>query len=239
MKKLVAITGASSGIGKALAYKFAKEGHPVLLMARRVEILEKFDIKDKVCAKVDVQNIDEIKNAIKLAEKKYGPVDCMINNAGIMFLNLFHEQPLQHKYDMLDVNVKGVINGIDAVLNDMLKRKDGTIINISSIGGRWIFRNHAIYNGSKFAVNAITEGVRKEVAGSNVRFSSVEPGMVNTDILSRTDDKEILKDYNDEKWSIGGGLTTDNTADLCYYIYSLPQMVNIKEVVITHTNDGN
>ncbi|WP_381415116.1 SDR family oxidoreductase [Spiroplasma endosymbiont of Anurida maritima] len=239
MKKLIAITGASSGIGKALAYKFAKEGHPVLLMARRVEILEKFDIKNKVCAKVDVQNFDEIKNAVKLAEKKYGPVDCMINNAGIMPLDLYKDQSLEDKYSTMDINVKGVINGIDAVLNDMISRKEGTIINIGSIGGRYVFPQHSVYNGSKFAVNAITEGVRKEVAGSNVRFTLIAPGIVDTELLSLTKNQDILDGYKNLKKELKGGLSPEAVADTTYYTYSLPQMVNVKEIIFSHTNDGN
>ncbi|QHX35765.1 oxidoreductase [Spiroplasma sp. TIUS-1] len=234
-KKLVAITGASSGIGKALAMLFASKGHPVLLMARRIEILNALPIKEKVTANVDVTNFEQVQTAINNAEAVYGPIDLMINNAGIMPLDNYVDQSLKDKYDTIDVNVKGVINGMDAVLKQMIKNQTGTIVNISSIAGRYTSNAHSIYNGAKSAVNAITEQARKENAHNNIRFILIEPGMVDTNLLNLTSEGEILNSYNKAKKSLNGGLTPEQVADVIAYAYELPQSVNLKEILLTHT----
>lgn len=235
LKKLVAITGASSGIGKALAMLFASKGHPVLLMARRIEILDALPIKEKVTAKVDVTDFNQVQDAINKAEAIYGTVDLMINNAGIMPLDNYADQSLKDKYDTIDVNVKGVINGMDSVLKQMIKNQTGTIVNVSSIAGRYTSSAHSIYNGAKSAVNAITEQARKENAHNNIRFILIEPGMVDTNLLNLTSEGEILDNYNKAKKSLGGGLTAEQVANVIAYAYELPQEVNLKEILLTHT----
>jgi NADP-dependent 3-hydroxy acid dehydrogenase YdfG len=177
-KPLVVITGASSGIGEAIAVVFSKNGHPLLLLARRLERLEALNLPNTLCEKVDVTDLPSFTNAIKKAEDCYGPVDCLVNNAGVMLLGKPDEQDIQEWQKMFDVNVMGVINGIHVVLKDMVERLTGTIINISSVAGRKTFPNHSIYCGTKFAVHAITENIREEVAKSNVRMITIAPGIV-------------------------------------------------------------
>ncbi|WP_027062984.1 SDR family oxidoreductase [Mesoplasma seiffertii] len=235
-KPLIAITGASSGIGKATAELFASKGYPVLLMARRIEILEAMNIENKVTAQVDVTKIDEIRQAIAKAESIYGPVDLLINNAGIMPMDKYVDQSLQDKYATLDVNIKGVINGMDCVLKAMNARKHGTIINISSTASRWTSVDHALYNGSKFAVNAITEQARRENAENNIRFILIEPGIVDTNLLDTTTNQEVLEAYLINKNKLNGGLSSEAIAEVILYSYELPQHINIKELLITHTN---
>jgi len=235
-KPLVAITGASAGIGKAVAFIFASNGYPVLLMARRKEILDSYvEIKEKVTAKVDVTNFDELQAAIKLGEAKYGPVDLMINNAGVMPLGDYVAQPRREKYQTLDVNIKGVINGMDVVLPTMIKNHHGTIINISSIAGRYSSLNHSVYNGSKAAINLLTEEVRKENAKNNIRFTLVEPGLVKTELSKTTTISEAMKIYQDQINTLNGGLDPKMVAEIILKIYELPQEVNIKEVMLTLT----
>lgn len=164
VKPLVAITGASSGIGAATAQKFSEQGHPLLLLARRVERLEALNLPKAICAKVDVTDLEGLKEAIKKSEETYGPVGCLVNNAGVMLLGQVSTQKPAEWQKMLDVNVQGILNGIHAVLKGMIERKDGTIINISSVAGRKTLANHAAYCGTKFAVHAITENIREEVA---------------------------------------------------------------------------
>ncbi|ATZ17302.1 oxidoreductase [Williamsoniiplasma luminosum] len=234
-KPLVAITGASSGIGKATAKLFAEKGYPVLLMARRVQLLDEMDIGHKITAKVDVTDIEQIRQAIKKAEAVYGPVDLLINNAGIMPMDKYVDQSLKDKYDTLDVNIKGVVNGMDCVLKDMNARQHGTIINLSSVAGRWTSIDHALYNGAKFAVNAITEQARRENAENNVRFTLIEPGMVDTNLLDTTTNQEVLDAYLINKNRLKGGLIAKDIADAILYTYELPQHISIKELLITHT----
>ncbi|ABC01195.1 SDR family oxidoreductase [Mycoplasma capricolum subsp. capricolum] len=236
MKPLVVITGASSGIGLACAKYFSKKGFPLLILARRKEILDSLNLPNTLTAKVDVRNFEELNQAVKKAEQVYGPVNLLINNAGIMPMDQYVDQSLEDKYNTLDVNVKGVINGMDAVLPSMLKQNHGTIVNISSVAGRYTYDDHSIYNGSKFAVNAITEQVRRELSDTNIRFSLIEPAIVDTNLLSTTKNQKILNSYISRKNSLNGGLKPEQLAEVIYYIYSLPQDVVIPELMISHTN---
>ncbi|QEH61641.1 oxidoreductase [Spiroplasma chinense] len=235
MKKLVVITGASSGIGKELAKIFSSNDHPLLLLARRVELIEELKLENAICKSVDVRNIDDFKQAIEFAESKYGPVDCLINNAGIMPLDKIYNLDLQSQYDMIDINVKGVLNGINAVINKMKDNKSGTIINVGSVAGRWTSDNRAVYNGSKFAVHAISEQTRKEVAPFNVRVLTIAPGLVDTDLISTTVNKEVIEGYDKWKDSLEAGLSASEVAQVMYYTYNLPQHIALKEIVITST----
>ncbi|MCV6608086.1 MAG: SDR family oxidoreductase, partial [Campylobacterales bacterium] len=159
MKELVVITGASSGIGKETAISFSKLGHPLLLIARRVEKLEELNLPNTICAKVDVTDFEALRNTVKSAEEKYGKTGCLINNAGVMLLGSIDTQDLKEWQKMYDLNVMAVLNGMQAVLPDMKSRKGGTIINISSVAGKKTFPAHAAYCGTKFAVHAISENV--------------------------------------------------------------------------------
>lgn len=235
MKKLVVITGASSGFGMATAKKLSKLGHPLLLIARRVEILKEMNLPNSLCEKVDVTDYDTFANAIKKAEKEFGPVDCIVNNAGVMLLgNVATQDPKEFK-KMLDVNVEGLLYGINIVLSGMIERKSGTIVNISSVAGRKTFANHAAYCGTKFAVHAISENIREEVAQNNVRVVTIAPGAAETELLSHTTSENIKGDYEDWKTQIGGALKADDIADAIIYAYGQPQNVCVREIVIAPT----
>lgn len=235
MKKLVVITGASSGIGKAIAEKMSEMGHPLLLLARRLEQMEALNLPNTICKKVDVTNLESIKETIAEAETIYGKTDCMINNAGVMLLGETATQNPEEWQAMFDVNVKGLLNGMNAVLQDMKKRKEGTIINISSLAGRKIFDNHAVYCGSKFAVHAITEAVRAEVALSNVRVITIAPGATESELISHTTVDEIKNGYKDWTNSIGGSIKAVDVANSTYFAYAQPQNVCIREIVLAPT----
>lgn len=235
MKKLVVITGASSGIGEAIAKKLSQEGHPLLLLARRVERMEALNLPNTLCRKVDILDIVSFENAIKEAEEKFGPVDLLINNAGVMLLGHPEKQSIQEWNTMMDVNVKGLLNGIHLILQGMVTRKHGTIINISSIAGKKTFPNHAIYCGTKFAVHAISENIRQEVAAHNVRVSIIAPGVVETELMSHTTDNEIVQGYNEWKKTMGAGLNPDDIANSVSFLYNQPQQVCIREIAIAPT----
>lgn len=235
MKKLIVITGASSGIGEAIARRLSASGHPLLLLARRVERLEALNLPNTICEKVDVNNKATFEAAIAKAEEQYGPVDGLVNNAGVMLLGQIETQEANEWQRMFDVNVIGLMNGMQAVLAPMKARQSGTIINISSVAGRKTFGNHAAYCGTKFAVHAISENVREEVADSNVRVTTIAPGAVETELLSHTTSEEIKDGYDDWKNSMGGALVADDIARTVAFAYEQPQGVCIREIVVAAT----
>lgn len=239
MKKLIVVTGASSGIGREIAKKFSNNGHPVLLLARRLEKMEELNLPNSLCKSVDVTNLEMVREAIKEAEQKFGKVDCLINCAGMMLLGHPEEQNFDEWNDMIDLNIKGILTGTNIVLKDMVQRNEGTIINISSIAGRKTFDNHAVYCGTKFAVHAITENIRKEVSQSNVRMITISPGVVETPLLSHTTDETIKSDYNEWKKSIEAGLEPEKIARCIEFAYNQPQDICIREIVIAKTKQAD
>lgn len=235
MKSLIVITGASSGIGEATAKLFSKEGHALLLLARRIEKLEKLNLPNTMCRKVDVTDYEGYKTAVNEAEKEYGPVDALVNNAGVMLLGDIAVQDPKEWKQMFDVNIMGVLNGMQIVLPEMRKRKNGTIINISSIAGRKTFPNHAAYCGTKFGVHAITENAREESAADNVRMVTIAPGAVETELLSHTTSKDIVDGYEAWKKDMDGVLKPEDIANSIWYAFNQPQGVNVREIVIAAT----
>ena len=235
MKKLVVITGASSGIGMETAKKFSENGYPTLLISRKKEIMEKLNLKNSISVSADVTNLEEIKNAVKMAEEKYGKTDLLINCAGVMLLGNIDKQSYEEWKNMIDVNVNGILTTTNVILPDMIKRNEGTIINISSIAGRKTFTNHGIYCGSKFAVHAITESIREEVADKNVRIIVIAPGVVETNLLSHTTDENIKSDYIEWKKSIGNGLNASDIVNCIEFAYNMPQDICVREIVIAKT----
>ena len=234
-KPLIVITGASSGIGAALAERFSEAGHPLLLLARRVDKLKALELPNTLCRQVDVTDTADFKAAIAEAEDEFGPVDCLINNAGVMLLGQIDTQNPAEWQQMYNVNVLALLSGMQAVLGDMKSRNTGTIINISSIAGKKAFPNHAAYVGTKFAVSAISENVREEVADTGVRVMAICPGAVETELLGHTTSQEIIDGYQDWKDSMGGALAADDIARTAAFMYAQPQGVNTRDVVITAT----
>lgn len=235
MKKLVVITGASSGIGKETAKAMSAAGHPLLLIARRIEKLEELSLPNTICKKVDVTDFQALRDAIAEAEEKYGKTDLMVNNAGAMLLGSIDTQDIAEWQRMYDLNVMALLNGMQAVLPDMKERKGGTIVNISSIAGKKTFPAHAAYCGTKFAVHAISENVREEVAANDVRVITMAPGAVETELLSHTTSEEIKKGYEDWKESMNGVIVPEDIARSIEFVYSQPQNVCIRELVIAAT----
>lgn len=234
-KKLIVISGASSGIGKAIAEKMSEMGHPLLLIARRLEKMQELILPNTIYKKVDVTNLEEIKKAIAEAESIYGKTDCLVNNAGLMLLGDPATQNPNEWDTMFDVNVKGLLNGIHTVLADMKKRQEGTVINIGSVAGRKTLDNHAVYCGTKFAVHAITENIRSEVALSNVRMITIAPGATESELVSHTTSDEIKEGYTSWADSIGGAIKAEDVANATWFAYSQPQNVCIREIVLAPT----
>lgn len=241
-KPLIVITGASSGFGAEIAKLFNAAGYPELLLGRRTEKITSLPLNfDQVMVEaVDVTDQEQFKAAITKAEAKFGPVDLLVNNAGVMLLGNVQTQSPKEWQQMLDTNVMGVLNGTQIVLSGMVAREHGTIINMSSLAGKKTFVNHAAYVASKFGVHGLSETIREEVSGSNVRISLVAPGAAETELLTHVTDENALTDYNAWKDTMGG-ITLDpvHVAESVKFIYDMPQEVNIREVDIAATRQDS
>ncbi len=234
-KPLIVITGASSGIGAETSKLFSAAGYPLLLLARRLAPMKKLQLADCMVEKVDVCDAKAITAAIRKAEKKFGKTGGLINNAGVMINSVSWKGDSRDWQKMVDVNIVGLMNGVRAVLPDMVKRQTGSIINIGSIAGRKTFGNHAVYCGTKYAVHAMTETIREEVSGSNVRVICVAPGMVATDLIYGTKDKAARDGWLSYANQIGGALKPESIAETILWAYQMPQSVCVREVVVCPT----
>ena len=236
MMPLVAITGASSGIGAAAARAFAAAGHPLVLMARRRDRIEALGLADALVREVNVTDRVAVEGAIRDAEGRYGPVDLLINNAGLMPLAKVVDQEPVDWQQMFDVNCVALLNVSQVVLPGMIERHHGTIMNLGSIAGKTLYGNHTAYCGTKYAVHAITEGMRRELASSNVRVTLVAPGMVDTELLDVGAPAGLARsEYVAYREHIGGPISPDHVARAMVMAYSVPQSVCIREVVLAPT----
>lgn len=234
-KQLVAVTGASSGIGEAVAKAFSRAGHPVLMMARRLERMEALNLPDSMARQVDVRDRAAIAAAVKDAEAEYGPVDMLFANAGIARLADIGRQPPEEWDEMIDINTKGVLNSVHAVMSGMMERRHGTLFMMSSIAGRKIYPDHTVYCGTKFFVHAVSESLRDYLSDYDVRVVVLSPGVIETEVLSGVLDPQTLANYKANKLKIGGGIGPEHVADLMLHAYQMPQNALVQEIVITPT----
>lgn len=241
--KIVIITGASSGIGNATAIKLAKEGASVVLCARSEDELNK--LKDKIesgggkalVVRTDVTKPADFEKAVSQTLATYGSIDVLINNAGLMPLSFVEKLKTDEWEKMVDVNLKGVLNGVAAVLPTMRTNKSGHIINISSSAAHNYFPGGAIYCATKVAVKMFSEGLRKELAPRyGINVTSIEPGAVNTSLFETITDDDIKEQLKGMK-----GMTTLEAQDIAnaiFYALSQPDRVNINDVYLMPTEQG-
>lgn len=237
--KVVIITGASSGMGEAAAKHLASFGATVVLCARRADRIEKLaneirDVGGKALAfAVDVTHREQLKKMVDATVEQFGRVDVILNNAGVMPLSPMDRMNVEEWNTMIDVNIKGVLNGIAAVLPYMKDQKFGQIINTSSVAGHKVFNGSAVYSATKYAVRALTEGLRMEVKPYNIRTTIVCPGAVKTELLehiSEADIQQANKDYVGEV-----GISPDSFARVVAFAISQPEDVDINEVIFRPT----
>jgi NADP-dependent 3-hydroxy acid dehydrogenase YdfG len=234
-KPLVMVTGAGSGIGAATARTFAAAGHPLLLVARRRERLEALGIADALCRAADVRDRAAVAQAVAEAEALHGPVDCLINNAGIAPLARIEDQNPEEWRDLLDINCLGVMNCMHVVMPGMKARRHGTILNVSSIAGRKSYPYHDAYGASKAYVHALTEAARRSMASHDVRVIVVSPGLTRSEIESTMLNKEAHDVWAARGADIGGGIAAEDVARTMLFAYQMPQDVILQELVITPT----
>jgi NADP-dependent 3-hydroxy acid dehydrogenase YdfG len=195
MSKVVLITGASSGIGEATARTLAAAGHAVVLGARRAGRLEALTQELRAEGRIadhrqlDVTDLDSVRAFAAFAQERHGRIDVLVNNAGVMPLSPVAELRIDEWNQMIDVNLRGVLHGIAAVLPGMRERGAGQIVNVSSISGFAVFPTAAVYSATKFGVHALSEGLRQESA--DVRVTLVSPGVVATELTGRIADPEL------------------------------------------------
>lgn len=222
-KPLVIITGASSGIGAAIAKAFAQAGFKLGLLARNIEAMEALNLPNSICIETDVTDIHSIQAAIKKAEEKFGEIDCLINNAGVAKAGDFTELTHEEHENTVKVNLLGVMNCIEVALPKMRLRKSGTIINISSIADRKARPNIPTYAATKAAVKSLSESLRTANAKYGIRICNVAPAKIQTPMV-------IKANLNDDQI-----IPVENMAKAVLWIYEQPQSICIRDIVIAPT----
>lgn len=239
--KTVFITGASSGIGRASAAAFAAEGANLILAARRIERLKELEkelinkYKIKVLSiQLDVRKLNDVKKAVASLQGEWKNIDVLLNNAGLARgLSKIHEGDTIQWDEMIDTNVKGLLYVSRTVIPLMVERQQGHVINIGSIAGHEAYPNGNVYNASKFAVKGLSKAMRFDLYDKNIRVTSIDPGMVNTEFseVRFSGDKERAgKVYEGLK-----PLSAEDIAETILWCVTRPSHVNISEVIIMPT----
>jgi NADP-dependent 3-hydroxy acid dehydrogenase YdfG len=239
--KVVAITGASSGIGEATALVLAARGAKLVLGARRSDRLK--DLADRIAtaggeaasARTDVRRRGDLSGLVKLACERYGRLDVVVNNAGIGPVSPFDDLRVEDWEEMIDINIKGVLYGIAAALPVFRKQGFGHFVNTASTAGLKIVPTMAVYAGTKLAVRAISEGLRQE-AGDKLRVTIISPGFVATEFVESVTDPEVRAQLaaSRDKFAI----SPDAIARAIAFAIEQPADVDVNEIVIRPTAQG-
>lgn len=243
-KKIVMVTGATSGIGEACAKKFAQGGYNVIITGRREDKLDALRNEiEKMGAEVlamqfDVRDREASKKAVDFLKGKWAKIDVLINNAGLALgLDKEYEGDFEDWDVMIDTNIKGLLNMTRFVVPGMVERNAGHVINIGSVAGDAAYANGNVYCATKAAVKTITDGLRIDVAESAVRVTNVKPGLVQTNFSNvrfHGDDARAETVYKGIK-----PLTGEDIADVAFYAASAPAHVQIAEVLVLATHQAN
>ncbi|MFB7979834.1 SDR family oxidoreductase [Streptomyces vinaceus] len=233
--KVVAITGASSGIGEATARRLAADGHRVFLGARRTDRLDALTREITAAGgtadfrRLDVTNAADVNSFVSAARERHGRVDVMVNNAGVMPLSPLEALRVEEWDRMIDVNVRGVLYGIAAALPVMRSQGGGHFVNIASVGAYEVVPTAAVYCAGKFAVRAISEGLRQESRDGSIRVTLVSPGVTESELADSIGDpaaREAMKSYRAE------ALPASAIAEAIAYAVSQPARVDVNEIVV-------
>lgn len=236
--KVVAITGASSGIGEAIARHLAQLGAKVILGARRVDNLRTIvesissDGGEAVYKKLDVTDTGDVVAFANYAVEQYGTLDVFVNNAGLMPLSMINSYKIEEWHRMIDVNIKGVLHGIAAALPIFESKDSGQFVNITSVGDRWVGPTSTVYSATKFAVRAISDGLRQEVS-ANIRVTLVAPGATESELAESISDPDLKKTAV-EKFRVNL-LPASAIAKAVVYAVSQLADVDVNEIVVRPT----
>lgn len=232
-QKVVLITGASSGIGEATARLLAHKGLRVVLGARRTNRLEATvsEIRDKggvaEYRTLNVTSLGDMQAFVEFAKHQFGRIDVVINNAGLMPLSKLEMLKIDEWNRMIDVNIRGVLHGIAAALPTFKQQQSGQFINLSSIGGHTVFPNAAVYCATKFAVSAISEGLRQE--STDIRVTVISPGATQSELASTTTDAEAARWVGKFRESI---ISADAIARAIAFAIEQPEDVDVSEIIV-------
>lgn len=225
--KVAIVTGASSGIGASIAHALSNHGVKVVLSGRNESRLNAVAkrIQEEVQTEVDTLTVDvtqksDIERLVRHTQEKFGRMDILVNSAGKMLSSAITDDDVDAWDTMLDVNVKGTLYGIHAVLPEFLKQSSGHIINISSISGFEVTKKSTLYSATKAAIHSITQGLEKELAKTGVRATSISPGMVDTPLSGDTD------------WGERKKLDPNDIAEAVLYALQQPSHVNVNEITV-------
>jgi NADP-dependent 3-hydroxy acid dehydrogenase YdfG len=235
--QVAAITGASSGIGEATALQLAREGAAVALGARRVDRCR--DVAERIEAdggralaiEVDVTDEQSANAFVERAHSELGRLDVLVNNAGVMLLGPVEGADTEQWRRMIDVNLLGVLYCTHPALPIMRDQGGGTIVNISSVAGRFARAGSAVYNMTKFGVNAFSEALRQETVESKIRVAVVEPGFVDTELQGHNV-PAVQETIGTMREQIGEILTADDIADAIRWAVTRPPHVAVNEVLV-------
>jgi NADP-dependent 3-hydroxy acid dehydrogenase YdfG len=236
--KVVVITGASSGIGEAIARRLGAAGARLVLGARRTDRLDAV-VRDIVArggsalaVRTDVTRREDVENLVAEAQRRFERLDVLVNNAGVMALSLLRQGKLDEWERMIDVNLRGVFYGIAAALPLFDARGSGHVINVSSVADRGVFPTSAVYSATKFAVRALSEGLRLE-SGRNLRVTLVAPGATESELANGISDPELrqaaIRDFRKEL------LPADAIARAVAFAIEQPADVDVNEIVVRPT----
>lgn len=237
--KVIVITGASGGLGEAAARLLSKEGAKLALGARRTDKIQALanQLNDEggsvIAVETDVVKADQVKNLVDTAVQKFGRVDVVINNAGIMPMSLLEGLKVNEWDQTIDVNIKGVLYGIAAALPHMQKQKSGQIINVSSVAGHKVGPTTAVYSASKTAVRVISEGLRQEVKPYNIRSTIISPGAVATDLPNTISESAISQGVKAFYQAVA--IPADSFARAVAFAISQPENIDINEIIFRPT----
>jgi serine 3-dehydrogenase len=242
---IVCITGASSGIGEACASEFAKQGSALLLMARRKERIDKIaqDISNRFTVRVhtirlDVRKQADVEKSFASLPKEWQEIEVLVNNAGLSRgLDPLHKGRLEDWEEMIDTNVKGLLYVTRAVLPGMVQRNRGHVINLGSTAGHQTYPGGNVYCATKYAVKALNRGMKMDLLGTNVRVTSVDPGLVETEFS----EVRFRGDTGRAKQVYAGmtPLSPEDVADIILFCATRPAHVAIQELIVTPTDQAH
>ncbi len=234
--KVVVVTGASSGLGEAAARHLAGKGAAVVLGARRLDRIESLANElgaRSLAVQTDVADREQVQKLVDAAVEKFGRVDVMVNNAGLMPQSPLERLKIEEWDQMIDINIKGVLYGIAAALPRFIEQNSGHFINVSSVAGHTVRPNGVVYSATKHAVRVISEGLRQEVKAYNIRSTIISPGAVATELPNSISEQDISEGI--QKFYEEYAIPADSFARAVAFAIEQPEDVDINEILYRPT----